>query len=230
MQIPTLSIPSSAASPSKLPITGLQARQLFLKRAIDLPLAFILVIVSSPLLVLIALLVRRSSSGPILFRQKRVGCGGNEFTMYKFRTMTVGDESAHRDYALQWIRSGETARQSNGSFKLNDDARITSIGRRLRKFSFDELPQIFNVLKGDMSLVGPRPAIPYEVDEYAPWQRQRLGTLPGITGLWQVSGRNRLSFDHMVELDIEYIRNWSIGSDLQILWKTIPAVCHGTGH
>ena len=215
--------------PAHAPASGLHPRHLFLKHALDVVLVSALIVLGIALLIGIALLVRLTSRGPVFFRQTRVGYGGHEFTLYKFRTMRVSGDTCHRDYIRDWIRNGEAARQSNGSFKLEDDPRVTPIGRWLRKFSLDELPQLFNVLLGDMSLVGPRPAIPYEVEEYRPWHRQRLGTLPGITGLWQVSGRNRLSFDRMVELDIAYIQNWNLSTDLAILLKTIPVVLLGTG-
>ncbi len=230
MQIATSSVHVPAALPSSLPLSSLPSRQLFLKRQFDIFVAALLLVLGSVLFLVIAVIVRLTSRGPVFFRQTRVGYAGHEFTMYKFRTMEVGDESRHRDYALRWIRDGELARQASGTFKLEDDPRITPFGRLLRSSSLDELPQLWNVLRGDMSLVGPRPAIPYEVAEYDARQRQRLGTLPGITGFWQVSGRNQLSFDRMVELDVAYIRNWTLGTDVAILLKTIPAVLLGTGH
>jgi lipopolysaccharide/colanic/teichoic acid biosynthesis glycosyltransferase len=144
--------------------------------------------------------------------------------------MISGSDDAHREYTQQWICEGEGARQQNGAFKLEHDSRVTRPGCFLRKYSFDELPQLLNVLRGDMSLVGPRPAMAYEVAEYAPWQRERLNAPPGISGLWQVSGRNQLSFARMVELDLEYIRNWSLMNDIRILFRTIPVVLFGTGH
>jgi lipopolysaccharide/colanic/teichoic acid biosynthesis glycosyltransferase len=150
--------------------------------------------------------------------------------MFKFRSMVSVDDDPHREYTQIWIQEGERARQPNGDFKICQDGRITDVGRFLRKYSLDELPQLLNVLKGEMSFVGPRSAMSYEVAAYEPWHRQRLLAQPGITGLWQVSGRNRLSFERMVELDIEYVRTWSLLRDIRILLRTIPVVLLGTGH
>lgn len=208
---------------------ALSPAQLLVKRGFDLALAIPLLLACLPLFILISLLVWITSPGPALFRQRRVGHRGKKFVLYKFRSMYLCDEDAHRSYARDWIRKGEEARQHNGTFKIAHDPRITPVGRILRKFSFDELPQLLNVVLGNMSLVGPRPAIRYEVQEYENWQRQRLNTPPGLTGLWQISGRNRLSFERMVELDVKYIRNWSLLADIGILLRTVPVVLLGTG-
>jgi lipopolysaccharide/colanic/teichoic acid biosynthesis glycosyltransferase len=159
---------------------------------------------------------------------------GRPFNMLKLRTMrSADDDSSHRDYVRQWIREGEAAAQ-NGSggervFKLANDQRVTAVGRWLRRFSVDELPQLVNVISGEMSLIGPRPALPYELELYEPWHLRRLQAAPGITGLWQVSGRNHLSFDEMVELDVQYLQSWSFTGDLRILARTVPAMLRGSG-
>jgi len=195
--------------------------------------AGMLTVVLSPLLLAIWALVRLSSKGPTLFAQERVGRGGKTFRFYKFRTMWAnGSDRSHRRLMEKMIQDGSAGDvDAKGPvFKMKKDPRITPIGRWLRRFSLDELPQLFNVLKGDMSLVGPRPAIPYEVSNYRDRHRRRLETLPGITGLWQVSGRNRLSFEEMVELDIYYLENWTPGLDTRIFFKTIAAVLLSRGY
>jgi exopolysaccharide biosynthesis polyprenyl glycosylphosphotransferase len=201
-----------------------------LKRAVDVAAAAGLLVFLSPLLGFIAFAVRWDSRGPALFRQRRMGRDGRPFTLYKFRTMAHGaDESSHRDYLEKLIDGGDGGRGNEVErhqplFKLNDDRRVTRVGRLLRPLSLDELPQLLNVLTGDMSLVGPRPAIEYEVERYRSWQRKRLDVSPGLTGLWQVSGRNRLSFEEMVRLDVYYIENWSPWMDLRILLQTPAAI------
>ena len=199
-----------------------------MKRSLDILVAATLLIALLPLLLAVALMVRFSSPGPVLFRQRRVGRDGHLFWFYKFRTMLNGnDPAAHRDYYAQLVR-GE-ARPAEGSFKLAQDPRITPLGRFLRRNSIDEFPQLLNVLKGDMSLVGPRPPIPYEVEFYGPREQTRLSVTPGLTGLWQVSGRCTLNFQEMVELDLRYISNRSLALDLIILLKTPWAVLTGRG-
>jgi lipopolysaccharide/colanic/teichoic acid biosynthesis glycosyltransferase len=200
------------------------------KRALDILVASTLLLLTAPIWIVACLCIRLTSPGPVLFRQPRVGRHGKEFLLFKFRSMIIGSDTAHREYTRQWIRSGEQARQENGEFKIADDQRITPAGRWLRKYSLDELPQLLNVLRGEMSMVGPRPPLAYEVENYTPSQLERLTVLPGITGLWQVSGRNRLSFDRMVHLDLEYIRTWSPARDVAILLRTIPVVLRGSGH
>jgi exopolysaccharide biosynthesis polyprenyl glycosylphosphotransferase len=201
----------------------------FVKRLEDVIIALFATIILSPLTILIAILIKFDSKGNVFYKQKRVGMDGRQFSFYKFRTMQVNnDDSEHREYLKNYI-AGET--ENNGEetvFKLND-SRVTRIGKHLRRLSLDELPQIFNVLRGEMSIVGPRPPIPYEVEEYNATQRRRLDMKPGITGLWQVSGRNRLTFEQMLTLDVFYIENWSLWLDLKIILKTIPAMIRGDG-
>jgi lipopolysaccharide/colanic/teichoic acid biosynthesis glycosyltransferase len=183
-------------------------------------------ILAAPLMVAIAALVRATSSGPILFRQTRLGHLERPFQMLKFRTMHAdSDHGVHREYVTRML-SGEDPRQHGATalFKLEHDARIIPIGRFLRRTSLDELPQLFNVLRGDMALVGPRPVMPWEVELYKPHHRERFQVKPGITGLWQVRGRSRLSWSQALELDVEYVRRQSIALDLWILVMTLPAV------
>jgi len=188
------------------------------KRALDLFGSMVGLIVLAPLLLLLALAVKLTSRGPILFAQKRCGLGGRTFQFYKFRTMVEDADDRKRDL--------EHLNEMKGPvFKIRRDPRITSLGRVLRKLSLDELPQLWNVLRGDMSLVGPRPPTPDEVERYTARQAQRLSVMPGITGLWQVSGRNDISdFERWVDLDLEYARTWSLWLDLRILLKTTIVV------
>jgi lipopolysaccharide/colanic/teichoic acid biosynthesis glycosyltransferase len=203
------------------------------KRAIDIAGSAIALIICSPVFVTIAIAIKVSSKGPVFFRQQRVGRHGQCFTFLKFRSMyTNNDHSAHKEYVTKLI-AGEAMRESSngkgdGVYKLANDKRITPLGRFLRRSSLDELPQFVNVLRGDMSLVGPRPAIPYEVATYQTWHRRRvLDVKPGITGLWQVNGRNRIKFDEMVRLDLQYARSWSPWLDIKILMRTPLAVLRG---
>ncbi len=193
-----------------------------LKRAMDIVLASVGLVVSAPLMALVALLIRWDSPGPVLFRQVRVGRDGRLFTLYKFRSMHVGAEE-EQDRLLDLNEA------TGPLFKIRDDPRLTRVGRVLRRLSIDELPQLWNVLRGDMSLVGPRPPVPAEVEQYLPWHRKRLMIDPGVTGLWQVSGRSELTFDEMVMLDLYYAENWSLWLDLKIILRTIPTVILGTG-
>ena len=198
------------------------------KRVIDITLATAGLLLVLPVLLLTMLAVRCDSPGPALFQQVRVGANGRRFRLYKLRTMRHGnDDGAHRAYVAQLI-SGSAERQDN-IFKLIDDPRITRIGRVLRKLSIDEVPQLWNVLLGDMSLVGPRPPLPHEVELYPASAWERLRVKPGITGLWQVSGRSELSFEEMVALDVRYWRRWSMLSDLVILLKTPKTVLSRRG-
>ncbi len=195
---------------------------LLVKRAVDIVGAVVGLTLGAPLLALIALAVRLDSPGPVIFRQTRVGLHGRLFEMYKFRSMHVGAEE-------QQDMLAEFNEADGPIFKIKDDPRLTRVGRILRRMSLDELPQLVNVLRGEMSLVGPRPPIPSEVEKYQEWHKKRLEAPPGMTGLWQVSGRSRLSFDEMVLLDIYYIENWSLWLDLKILLRTIPKVLMGEG-
>jgi lipopolysaccharide/colanic/teichoic acid biosynthesis glycosyltransferase len=191
------------------------------KRILDVVIAGIALTLGLPLALGIALIVVASSRGPILFRQERIGLNGRRFTLWKFRTMHASSTDAlHRDYVLPMIRGTPHGASSQGVFKLQGDARVTRIGALLRRTSLDEFPQFFNALRGDMSVVGPRPALAYEVDAYEPWQLERLQVRPGITGWWQVSGRNRMSYLEMCQRDIEYVRDWSLLWDLRIMLRT----------
>ncbi len=204
------------------------------KRAFDVLLATAILVVVSPLMLLIALLVKRSSSGPVLFVQERLGRDGQPFRFYKFRSMAHNsDDAIHRQFAAMFINGDKSgcveSNEGEEVFKLKKDPRITAIGNFLRRSSLDELPQLFNIIKGEMSLVGPRPPIAYEIENYQPWHMERLKAVPGLTGLWQVSGRSSVSFEEMVRLDVRYINEWTPMLDLKILPKTIPVVLKGTG-
>ena len=192
------------------------------QRVCDVLLCTLALLLLWPAFAIIALLIRADSPGPILFKQSRVGKDGTEFWFYKFRSMVSDAEAKRHLLEMQNERSGPV-------FKMKNDPRITRVGRFLRKFSLDELPQLINVLKGDMSLVGPRPALPKETEKYNARQRQRLLCLPGVTGLWQVSGRASLSFERSIELDLYYIEHQSVGLYLRILILTIPAVLRAEG-
>ncbi len=203
-----------------------------LKRASDILISLLAIILSAPVAASIAIAIRLDSRGSIFFRQERVGMDGRVFLCYKFRTMADGaDDSIHREAYLKNIEGAADANAGDDEApvfgKVKDDPRITRVGRFLRRTSLDELPQFWNVLKGDMSVVGARPPIPYEVENYEARHRRRLDMKPGITGLWQVSGRNRLSFEEMVKIDLYYIENWSIWLDLKIILLTLPAVFRG---
>lgn len=196
------------------------------KRAFDLVAALALLALLSPVLLIAALCVKLSSPGPVLFRQRRIGQDGRPFEMLKLRTMVANADSAiHQAYVAKLIR-GEAGAEG-GQFKLAADPRITPVGRWLRKLSIDELPQLVNVVKGEMSLVGPRPPLAYEYELYDERARQRLSVRPGITGLWQVSGRNQLDFHQMVDLDLAYIARWSLWLDLTIVLRTPLALVGG---
>jgi len=201
-------------------LTGTQAA---VKRTFDLVGATVAVALLSPVLLAIGLAVKLSSRGPVFYKQARVGHGGREFTMVKFRSMVADAERRLVDLLPRNEAAGGVL------FKLRDDPRVTRVGRMLRKWSLDELPQLFNVLKGDMSLVGPRPALPVEVAQYEDWHRDRLQVRPGITGLWQVGGRSELTFDDYVRLDLFYIENWSLIYDVYIIARTVPAVLFRKG-
>lgn len=196
------------------------------KRAMDIVGSAIGLIVLSPLLFIVSVFIKVVSPGPVLFRQVRIGCGGVPFEIYKFRTMHhQADHSVHERYLSHLIKSSEKNDACGDPMqKLTQDQRIIKYGRFLRAFGIDELPQLFNVFLGQMSLIGPRPAIPYEVDRYKLWFRGRFDVLPGLTGLWQVSGKNRLGFNQMMRLDIQYARNRCFLLDMKILFKTPFAV------
>ncbi|PYV17710.1 MAG: lipid carrier--UDP-N-acetylgalactosaminyltransferase [Acidobacteria bacterium] len=195
---------------------------LLVKRLLDFAMALVFLLALSPLLLLIALLVKLTSRGPVLHRQTRSGLGGRKFVLFKFRSMHSDAERMRGEL--------EPLNEMDGPvFKIRDDPRLTGFGRFLRRFSLDELPQLVNILKGEMSFVGPRPPLPEEVARYAPWQRRRLRMQPGLTCLWALAGRNQLDFERWMELDLEYIDNWSPALDWKILLKTIPVVLLGRG-
>lgn len=202
--------------------TPLRGVNLFLKRFADILLSSIGIILISPLLLITAIIIKMDSKGPVFIHQKRVGKNGAPFHMHKFRSMV--------NNADQLKAKLEKYNEADGpAFKMKDDPRITRVGRVIRKYSIDELPQLFNVLKGEMSLIGPRPPLPQEVSQYSDYQWQRLDIRPGITGLWQVSGRSNITFDEWVKLDLYYIEKWSLSLEFKILFKTIPVVLKGEG-
>lgn len=217
------------------PVHGARRGEELAKRGLDILGSVAAISVLSPVLALVALAVKLTSAGPVLFRQSRVGKGGRSFTFLKFRSMACSnDPAAHQEYMRKFIAGTEDGGSGDSKgkpvFKMKNDPRVTPIGRFLRRSSLDELPQFFNVLWGDMSLVGPRPPIPYEVDLYRAWHRRRiLEVKPGITGLWQVAGRSRVGFDEMVRLDLRYARTWTLWMDLKILLRTPRAVLGGSG-
>jgi len=200
-------------------------------RALDVLLASLALVVLSPFLVLIAAAIRIDSRGPVLFRQQRLGRSLAPFTVNKFRTMHQGvSHDIHREFVLGLIAGEEPPAAHGGPlFKLNGDARVTRVGRFLRRASLDELPQLWNVLRGDMSLVGPRPPIPYEVEHYPPHWFARFAVKPGVTGLWQVSGRSQVTLEEMIKLDLEYAARRSFWLNLWILARTVPAVLSTRG-
>ena len=201
------------------------------KRAIDVSVALAVLVLGSPVFALLALLVKLSSPGPVLFRQVRLGKDGTPFPFYKFRSMRHhNDESLHRRFAENFI-NGNGGDEADGQtvFKMVHDPRVTPIGRFLRRSSLDELPQFWNILRGEMSLVGPRPPIAYELEHYQDWHKDRLKVTPGLTGLWQVSGRSQVGFDEMVMLDLHYISRWSLMLDLKIIARTLPVMIKGEG-
>jgi exopolysaccharide biosynthesis polyprenyl glycosylphosphotransferase len=199
-----------------------------MKRAIDIVGSLVGIILFSPFLLIIPVFIKLNSRGPVFFRQERVGDRGKKFRLLKFRSMYINNDAGlHKKFVTDFIKAGS---QDTGVYKMQDDPRVTKIGKFIRKTSLDELPQFFNVLKGDMSLVGPRPPIPYETEEYELWHRRRvLAAKPGITGYWQVEGRSLTTFDGMVRMDIQYIKNWSIWLDIKLLFKTPWAVLTARG-
>jgi exopolysaccharide biosynthesis polyprenyl glycosylphosphotransferase len=211
-EVPLLTLASSPAGEGGL----------LLKRAMDFVLAAIALVLLSPLFLTLAMLVLLNSPGRVLYRQTRCGLGGRRFRLLKFRSMVVDAEDSQPDLDVLNEVDGPV-------FKMRDDPRCTSVGRWMRAFSLDELPQLWNVLCGDMSLVGPRPPLPREVQQYEPWQRKRLRMRPGLTCLWALEGRSQLRFDRWVKLDLLYIDRWSIWLDCKILYKTVPAVLSGRG-
>ncbi len=196
--------------------------RLFFKRIFDVVLSFAALIAFSPVLLCIAAMIRTTSPGPVLFRQTRCGLGGRRFMLYKFRSMINNAEQMRAELHQLNELDGPV-------FKISDDPRITTVGRWLRRFSLDELPQLWNILRGDMSFVGPRPAVPEEVEQYEDWQRRRLRMRPGLTCTWVLEGRNHVDFNRWMQLDLTYIDNWSLWLDFKIFLRTIPVVLSGRG-
>lgn len=198
------------------------------KRCIDIILSVLFLLIVSPTMVIIAILIKIESKGPVLYRSIRIGKNGRSFSIYKFRTMVIAtDDRKHNEYVRNLL-SGELGPEKGGVlFKIKNDPIITRIGKFLRRMNLDELPQFINVLIGDMSIVGTRAALPYEVDQYEDWQKERLSVKPGITGIWQISGRSSITFREMVMLDIYYIKQRSIWLDILIMLKTIPVMLFG---
>ncbi len=204
----------------------------FLKRVVDIAGSLAAILLFAPVFIAVPLLIKAGSSGPVLFKQERIGRYGRKFEFLKFRTMSVdSDPTIHQEYIKKFILEKKSYNGgAAGVYKIKDDPRVTPIGRFLRKTSLDEFPQFFNVLKGDMSLVGPRPPIPYELENYDLWHLRRIMEIkPGITGLWQVQGRSSTTFDEMVRLDLKYAKEWSLWLDMKILLKTPRVVLTGKG-
>src|SRR6266568_6392313 len=202
------------------------------KRILDIIFTLLILIPLCIVIVIVAVFIRLDSAGPIFFRQKRVGQNGVEFNILKFRSMYVNsDDSKHREDITKYMNGQNLGESINGdlSYKVVDDPRVTRVGRFLRKTSIDELPQFFNVLRGDMTLVGPRPALNYEVELYSPQERLRLCGKPGLTGPWQVYGRSRVSFQMMIKMDVEYLRQQSTWQDLKLIALTVPVMLLGSG-
>ncbi len=200
------------------------------KRLLDVLFSSFVIVFGLPFYLLIAAFIKLTSEGPVLFVQERVGKDGVPFKFYKFRTMMVDNcDSNHRNFAENFIKGKMMEDSGDGVFKLKVDPRITSIGRFLRRSSLDELPQFINVLKGEMTVVGPSPPLTYELSHYKEWHKGRLTVKPGLTGLWQVSGRSQVTFDEMVSLDLYYIDNWSLPLDIKIILRTIPVMLFGYG-
>ncbi|MBN1884635.1 MAG: sugar transferase [Candidatus Krumholzibacteriota bacterium] len=222
------------AGDDRLSVRERSALERFVKRMLDFVASAVLLVVGFPFFLAIALLIRLTSSGPVFFRQKRIGEHGEEFTLFKFRTMrTDCDDASHREFARDFILGRMDDSPLDGSetsvYKITNDPRVTAIGSFLRKTSLDELPQFINILRGEMSIVGPRPPLAYEYDCYEDWHKLRLAVRPGLTGLWQVSGRSTVPFHEMVMLDLYYIENWTLLLDLKIMLRTVPVMLTGAG-
>lgn len=215
----TSRLPSSLSSPAEAATIDVTESLGYAvnKRAFDLIVGSFIVLLSLPVIPLVALMIRFDSKGPVFYRQDRVGRGGSTFKFYKFRSMRADSDRLRADLEANNELAGP-------AFKMKNDPRVTAVGQFLRRSSLDELPQIFNVLKGDMSVVGPRPALPGEVAKYEAWHRRRLEVKPGITCLWQVAGRSHVSFDEWMRLDLEYMSRRGLRTDIAIFLKTIPAV------
>lgn len=220
----------------RIPVVGISQTQPSImkekyKRIFDVVFTALGLILLSPLFLLVAALIKIDSRGPVLFNQVRVGRNGLPFTFYKFRSMTVGSDKdeTRKLNAAEFVKGTHNGGNGGASTKIVNESRVTRVGKWLRKTSLDELPQLFNVLKGEMSLVGPRPCLPYEWEHYEEWHKKRLSVVPGCTGMWQVSGRSMVNFEDMVVLDLYYIQNSSLLFDLRLLVKTVPIILMGTG-
>ncbi|MDD4856910.1 MAG: sugar transferase [Candidatus Krumholzibacteria bacterium] len=205
-----------------------------IKRLIDVSASLLVIVLGFPFFLAVALLIKMTSPGPVFFSQLRIGEHGRVFTLFKFRTMRQGvDDSIHREFTRSFIEGrmpdSGLDEKTPSVYKLTNDPRITSIGNFLRKTSLDELPQFINILKGEMTIVGPRPPLQYELEHYEEWHKLRLEAKPGLTGLWQVSGRSSVPFDEMVKLDLYYIEHWTLLLDLKIMLRTIPVMLFGSG-
>jgi len=220
MTLPVVTAMGSVAQSLERPAQT-DALYLFLKRALDILVAATMIVALLPLFIILGIAIHLDSPGPCFYRGERVGRYGRRFRVVKFRSMRAdSDNTAHAAFLHQLMQDGTTC----AIYKVPSDCRVTRVGKFLRRTSLDELPQLWNVLCGDMSLVGPRPDVPYAIADYAPWMQRRLAVTPGVTGLWQVSGRSRLSLLDMYRLDVEYAEHASLGLDLSILFKTIPVV------
>lgn len=231
--IPLYATDAIRGASAVIPLTGSSRTGAAAKRAFDILFTLCVALLGLPFYLLIAALIKLTSEGPVLFVQERVGQDGRSFKFYKFRTMLVdNNDNQHRSFAEDFIKGRLMSEAESGDrpvFKLKNDPRVTSIGRFLRKTSLDELPQFINVLRGEMTLVGPRPPLAYELAHYKEWHRGRLAVKPGLTGLWQVSGRSTVPFDEMVMLDLYYIENWSLALDVKIILRTVPVMLFGLG-
>jgi lipopolysaccharide/colanic/teichoic acid biosynthesis glycosyltransferase len=225
-----LTAPATTATELTAPATRPGLAEIVARRTLDIGVAAVVLLLMAPVIAVVALTVRLSSPGPVFFRQRRLGRNMRPFTVLKFRTMRADADSAlHRDYVRSLIGTEPPANPRNNLYKLVVDPRVTSVGRFLRSWSLDELPQLWNVLRGDMSLVGPRPVIEYEVEQYPDWYLRRFAVKPGMTGLWQVSGRNERTYEEMVRFDVEYAERRSLWMDLRILARTAIVVMRRQG-
>ena len=224
----------SLASPAGARLRGRIWTERFVKRLIDVGAALSVAILGFPFFLAVALLIKLTSRGPIFYSQKRIGEHGEGFTLFKFRTMRQdSDDSIHREFTRSFIEgrmpNSSLDEKTPSVYKLTNDPRVTAVGNFLRKTSLDELPQFINILKGEMTIVGPRPPLQYELEHYEEWHKLRLEVRPGLTGLWQVSGRSSVPFDEMVKLDLYYIEHWSLLLDFKIMLRTIPVMFFGSG-
>ena len=231
--IPLYATDALRGASAVIPMAGSARAGAWTKRTFDVMFTLFVALLGLPFYLLIAVLIKLTSEGPVLFVQERVGQDGRVFRFFKFRTMLVdNNDNQHRSFAEDFIKGRLMSEAESGDrpvFKLQNDPRVTSIGRFLRKTSLDELPQFINVLRGEMTLVGPRPPLAYELAHYKEWHRGRMAVKPGLTGLWQVSGRSTVPFDEMVMLDLYYIENWSLALDVKIILRTVPVMLFGLG-